>query len=310
MNGVIAYNAKLQDEWDDVVRNSKNGTFLHLRSYMDYHADRFIDQSLVFYDKDKPIAAFPCTIHGDSVVSHGGLTYGGLIYGKQLHATTVLGIFQSLASHYKNAGFQRIIYKAVPRVFHTYPSDEDMYGLFRMGARLCRRDLSSVIELNKRPKFSDSRKNTARKAPKAGARFAEIDDIEGFHRMLASVLMKFGSAPVHSIAELALLKSRFPNEIRLFGITYEERLLAASLVFDFGHIVHTQYMASTEEGRALGALDYLLVQLIETKFSNKKYFSFGISTENQGEFLNEGLIKQKEGFGGRGIVHDFYEWSL
>lgn len=310
MDGVITYRPNLQDEWDEIVRKSKNGTFLHLRNYMDYHADRFFDRSLVFYEKDKPVAVFPCTAHGDSIVSHGGLTYGGLIYSKDLHATTILNVFQSLGRHYKDAGFQKIIYKPVPHVFHTYPADEDLYCLFRMGARLYRRDLSSVIELKTRPKFSDSRKNTARKAPKAGARFAEIADIEGFHALLASVLVKFNSTPVHSIAELELLKSRFPNEIRIFGILLKERLVATTLVFDFGHVVHTQYMASTEEGRALGALDYLLIQLIEEIFPNKQYLSFGISTENQGHFLNEGLIKQKEGFGGRGIIHDFYEWNL
>lgn len=310
MEGVITYRPNLQDDWDEIVRKSKNGTFLHLRNYMDYHADRFSDRSLVFYEKDKPVAVFPCTAHGDSIVSHGGLTYGGLIYSKDLHATTILSMFQSLAEHYKDAGFQKIIYKPVPHVFHTYPADEDLYCLFRMGARLYRRDLSSVIELKSRPKFSDSRKNTARKAPKAGARFAEIADIEGFHALLASVLVKFNSTPVHSIAELALLKSRFPNEIRIFGVLLKERLVATSLVFDFGHVVHTQYMASTEEGRALGALDYLLIQFIEEVFPNKQYLSFGISTENQGYFLNEGLIKQKEGFGGRGIIHDFYEWNL
>jgi hypothetical protein len=195
-------------------------------------------------------------------------------------------------------------------VFHTYPADEDLYGLFRMGARLSRRDLSSVIELATRPKLSDSRKSTARKAPKAGARFAEIDDFEGFYTLLASVLHKFGSAPVHSSAELALLKSRFPNNIRLFGVIHEDRLLAASLVFDFGHVVHTQYMAASEEGRALGALDYLLTQLIDSIFSEKNYLSFGISTEKHGQFLNEGLIRQKEGFGGRGMIHDFYDWVL
>lgn len=310
MEGVIAYSSRQQDAWDDLVRSSKNGTFLHLRNYMDYHSDRYLDKSIMFYEKNKPIAIFPCCAQEDSVVSHAGLTYGGLVYGKELHAATVLNIFQSLARYYKAAGFKKIVYKPVPRVFHAYPADEDLYCLFRMGARLYRRDLSSVIELSKRPKFSDSRKSTARKAVKAGARFAEINDIEGFYALLASVLIKFGSAPVHSVEELTNLKSKFPNNIRLFGVTLGEQLLAGTLVFDFGHVVHTQYMGASDEGRLLGALDYLLVQLIEATFSSKQYFSFGISTEKQGYYLNDGLIKQKEGFGGRGMVHDFYEWNL
>jgi hypothetical protein len=123
-------------------------------------------------------------------------------------------------------------------------------------------------------------------------------------------LRKFGANPVHSLAELCLLKSRFPENIRLFGTVIGGQLAAGALVYDCGHIVHTQYLASSDAGRQVGALDFLLLTLIEKYFSDKRYFSFGISTEDSGRLLNAGLISQKEGFGGRGIVHDFYEWVL
>lgn len=35
--------------WDTFVKASRNGTFLHERSYMDYHSDRFDDYSLMCY---------------------------------------------------------------------------------------------------------------------------------------------------------------------------------------------------------------------------------------------------------------------
>jgi len=307
---IVKYASELKNEWDEVINKSKNGTFLHLRDYMDYHRDRFSDKSILFYQKDTPIAVFPCTAQNSIIVSHGGLTYGGLIYGKGVSALSVLDIFEALKSYYKAAGYKKILYKPVPRIFQKYPSDEDLYSLFRMDAKLYRRDLSSVIELANRPKLSDSRKNTARKASKAGARFEETSDIKVFHELLESVLIKFNITPVHSAAEIEKLKLRFPKNIRIFGVFLKEKLLAASLVFDFGHVVHTQYLASSHEGRNLGALDFLIINLIEVTFSDKQFISFGISTEKQGQFLNEGLIKQKEGFGGRGIVHDFYEWNL
>ena len=34
------------------------------------------------------------------------------------------------------------------------------------------------------------------------------------------------------------------------------------------------------------------------------------STENMGNVLNESLIFQKEGFGGRGVIYDIYEYNL
>jgi hypothetical protein len=36
----------------------------------------------------------------------------------------------------------------------------------------------------------------------------------------------------------------------------------------------------------------------------------GASNEEGGKVLNASLIYQKEGFGGRGVVYDTYEWEL
>lgn len=46
------------------------------------------------------------------------------------------------------------------------------------------------------------------------------------------------------------------------------------------------------------------------KFNDKKFFSFGISTENKGKVLNEGLAFFKEAFGARGVVNNAYELVL
>ncbi len=44
-----------------------------------------------------------------------------------------------------------------------------------------------------------------------------------------------------------------------------------------------------------------------TVFKNKKHFDFGISNENLGKKLNNGLSYWKESFGASTIVQDFYE---
>lgn len=131
-----------------------------------------------------------------------------------------------------------------------------------------------------------------------------------FHALLAGVLEKHDVRPVHEPDELQLLQRRFPEQIRLFGAFAEGKLLAGALIFDFGHVVHSQYLASSEQGKVTGALDFLLAHLLESEFGQRQFFSFGISTEQQGHYLNEGLIFQKEGLGARGVVHDFYEWEI
>lgn len=306
----VKYSSEHRAIWNDVVNKSKNGNFLHLRDYMDYHADRFDEQSVIVFKQGKPIAVFPCNRSDNKIVSHGGLTYAGLIYGNNVHAAVVLEIFRELAAFYKATDAQKIVYKAIPHLFHKYPAEEDLYALHRLGAHITRRDISSAIKLGDRIKFSDSRKCTIRKSTKLGVEVREGNFFDQYHQLLAQVIAKFGSEPVHSIAELELLKSRFLNGIRLFGAFDGEQLLAGAIIYDFGHIVHTQYLASSDAGREVGALDFVLAHLIEHTFADRTYFSFGISTEQNGHHLNEGLIFQKEGFGGRGVVHDFYELDL
>lgn len=307
---LVPYTPRLKEAWDKAVASSKNGNFLHRRDYMDYHAHRFDEQSVMIMRKAKPVAVFPCTRHADAIVSHAGLTYAGLIYAADLHAVDVMDIFGMLTAHYKMLGADSILYKAIPHIFHAYPAEEDLYALFRIGARLVRRDVSSVVALGHRIKLSDSRKNSIRKAEKNHAVFLEDVGVESFYPMLRDVLRKFDAEPTHSEDELRLLKSRFPENIRIFGAGKSGELLAGAMVYDFGAVVHAQYLASSEDGRNIGALDFLMSYLLDDIYSDRKYFSFGISTEKNGMYLNEGLIFQKEGLGGRAIVHDFYEVAL
>ena len=51
------YSPSLRPEWDDLVRRSRNATFLHERAYMDYHSDRFDDCSLMAYDGTRLLTA-------------------------------------------------------------------------------------------------------------------------------------------------------------------------------------------------------------------------------------------------------------
>ena len=66
-------------EWNNFVENSKQGTFLFNRAYMDYHADRFLDCSLMVYRKGLLYALLPANKVDTAFYSHQGLTYGGLL---------------------------------------------------------------------------------------------------------------------------------------------------------------------------------------------------------------------------------------
>ena len=291
---------------------SKNGTFMLKRGYVEYHADRFVDASVVFEDESGDVAAvMPASRHGDEVRSHGGLTYGGIVSGRNMTVKKMLEVFDALRCHLKNECVSSLMYKRVPAIYYRYPSDEDLYALFRNEAMLVRRDIASTIDLSNAIPFSPVRVRYAKKARKAGCVVMETADYERYVDLLTEVLMtRHNARPPHTAGELRLLASRFPDVIRLFCAFRGEEMLAGVLVFDTPSVVHTQYIANSVAGRDVGALDLVVDNLVHEQFAGRRYFDFGICTENGGLFLNEGLVGQKEMFGGRGVAYDFYKMEV
>ncbi|WP_042831527.1 GNAT family N-acetyltransferase, partial [Xanthomonas citri] len=164
--------------------------------------------------------------------------------------------------------------------------------------------------LREPPAFSTERRRSIAKARKAGVQIRRGTELDGFHALLTQVLQRHGVAPTHRLDELELLQRRFAQQIVLHEARADGQLVAAALVFDFGRCVHTQYLAVSEQGRQLDALSLLLADLITDVYAQREYFSFGISTEQGGQVLNEGLVEQKERFGARAVVQDVYRWLM
>lgn len=305
------YSASKKNEWDNFVTDSKTPLFLFKRDFVEYHSDRFTDASLMFYDEEVLVAILPASRNEGVLVSHGGLTYGGLILSQKVKAETVLESVEAMMHFAKLQGFDKILYKATPYIFSIHGAEEDLYSLFRVGAEIVRRDLSSIIFLDRRLKLSKGRKWLIARAKKNSLAVTDSKDWSEFIDLLNSVLEKHGAVPVHSPQELELLSSLFPENIVLKVVKSEGKLLAATLLFKFGTVVHTQYLATSFEGKEVGALDYLIETCIQESLDGGyKYFSFGVSTENGGKDINSGLLAQKESFGARGMTIDFYEIKL
>lgn len=297
-------------KWDQFLQKTRNGLFFHQRNFISYNIDRFQEHSVLCYKKGKLLALFPATVHDKQIVSYGGLSIAGLLTSMDIKAADVLAIFDELIRYYREQGFSSILYKAIPLAFHRYPAQEDLYALFRHEAKLVRRDISSCIYLPERIRFSETKRQLVRKCVARGLQVSEQSNFDEFWKLLTMVVAKHGVKPTHSFEEIQLLHNRFPSQIRLFEAREAGELMAGTVIFDFGTVVHTQYMANSSPGREAGALDFLIDTLLQTKFADRRYFNFGISTEEQGRVLNTGLIQQKELMGGGGIVYDFYELSL
>ncbi len=330
---IVPYSVNHKEAWDQFVMQSKNGTFLLQRNFMDYHADRFVDCSLLVYDSgvvgsserekcygtDGLLAVFPANwVESERCVySHQGLTYGGLIIGQEATQADALEAMQHILRYCMDMlGARRMVYKAIPYIYSTCPAQEDLYALYRLGGRLYTRAVSSVVDLASPLKMRTLRRRQAKKALEHDLYIDRLMDgdrqgLHDFWALLTDVLTaRHGVKPVHTEEEISLLMSRFPKEIKLFLVKRGDKVLAGCLVFVCKQVAHVQYIASGDEGRELGALDLLFRHLIQERYKSMDYLDFGVSTEQGGRMLNEGLIFQKEGFGGRAVCYDSYELPL
>ena len=306
------YRREDKELWNSFVSKARNATFLFDRNYMDYHADRFDDNSFMFYHKGKLKAVLPANVAGDTLYSHQGLTYGGLLLDKKATVEDVLECFDSLNSWLRENGISKVVYKALPWIYQQYPSEEDLYALtWKCKAQLISRDISSSIVVDNKLKFAESRKSGIRKALSLNIEVGESNDVDGFWHVLEDNLgNRYNAKPVHTASEMKLLMSRFPNNIKLYVAKMNGEIVGGTLNDVTPQVVHTQYISASVEGKKHGALDLLFDYIINKVYANCRYFDFGKSTEQGGAYLNEPLIFQKEGFGGRGVCYDWYQWEL
>ena len=311
MISIKPYSIESLSEWNAFNARAKNGIFMFDRNYMDYHSDRFSDHSLMFYEDSRLLALLPLNLTNNILYSHQGLTFGGFIVGDSMRQQKMLDCVELLHEYMQNHCFTRLVYKNIPYIYHKQPAQEDLYALFRSGATLFRSDCSATINLKQPIKFSELRTRGVKKALKSEVIIESSQDFNSFVALLNSILQsRHNVRAVHSTQELALLHSRFPRNIALYVARQNDEILAGTLLFIYDNLVHTQYLAVNDKGRAIGALDLLIKTLIDKYTPTKQYFDFGISTENNGLYLNEGLTAQKEGFGARTTIHNVYNLTM
>jgi hypothetical protein len=314
---VMSYTPGNAEAWDDLVARSCNGTFLHTRRFLSYHGDRFCDRSVLVEDRrGRVVGVLPAAEHlsrPEVVVSHPGLSYGGLVHDGSVRGASMISVLRQIADHYRRLGYRHLCYKAVPALYHAEPADDDLYALFRLEARRYRSDLSAAIYLGQRGKVTQRRLRSRRTAEAAGVSTEENwNDVAGFWGILgANLARRHDTSPVHSLAEIRLLHDLFPADITLITGRVGETLAGGAVLFDAGPAMHMQYTATTEQGRAACVTDLVMEHAIDLARSRgHRYFDFGVSTPQEGWYLDEGLYEFKVSFGAGGVVHDHYEIDL
>ena len=306
---IVKYNLEYKAIWNSFVAKSKNGTFLFHRDFMEYHQDRFDDFSLMVFKKEKLVALLPANRVGDELHSHQGLTYGGLLLSKDIRFEIVLNSFEALLKFLDEQNIITLYIKEIPSIYYHIPSEESRYFNFILKAELMRRDTLSVIDNLNKLRFSSSRNEGIKRAKKHGLQIANDDDFEVFWNSILKINLKnkHNASPVHSLEEILNLKEKFPENIKQFNVYHEDQIVAGATIFETEHVAHCQYISGNDDKNTLGSLDILHDYLINEFYSDKRYFDFGTSNENNGKNINKGLQFWKEGFGARTLTQDFYK---
>ena len=310
---VIKFNFSKKQEWDSFVDNSKNGTFLFKRDFMDYHSDRFEDFSLMIYRKGKLISCFPANIIGNEIHSHQGLTYGGFVFDSKMKLSIAEEVLEAVIEFYKKNNISILFIKKIPAIYHKEASNEMDYWFWRNDSEIYRRDTTFTVDLTRPTSLSTRKKRNIKKAKSNNYYIKESDDFTDYWNEVLepNLWNKYNTKPVHSLEEMNKLKLLFSNNIKQLNVYGDNGIVAGSTLFIKGHTIHSQYISSTDEGANSGALDFLFSSLIESfKLEGFSFFDFGISNEDGGKKLNYTLAEYKEGFGAKTYIHEFYKLTI
>lgn len=303
------YKSELLHKWNDFLTISKNQTFLFNRNFMDYHSDKFEDYSLMIFEDDTLVSVLPANIVNNELFSHQGLTFGGFVFQRDEKLLNIFGIVKSALQYLTENGISSLYYKLIPRFYNTIGADEIDYAMFILNAELYRRDSALCISLDTKLNYQNRRIRSIKKALASGVEIREDKSFNDFWNniLIPNLKERFGVLPVHSLEEINKLGSNFPANIKQYNAYFNGELIAGTTIFETDTVAHAQYISSSQFGRNSGGLDLLFHHLINDIYKDKKYFDFGISNEDNGRKINQGLLEWKEGFGGRSFSHDFYK---
>lgn len=300
------YTPEKKATWDAMVESAVNQALIHRRDYMDYHAERFADYSLMAYDSHgRLVGMMPASRDGDCVRSHGGLTFGGLIVGAKHASAPVVGeVMESIVGYMAGDGVKTLHYSPIPWIYGDQPMQDDEYALLRMGAQIESVMLSSAMDLQAATHRDYNSRAALGRLERQGARVGESERWEEFYKMLTDCIgQRHDARPVHSLEELLMLKERMNGKIKLYTAENSDgEMLGGAVTYESRNVVHTQYMATSERGRGVDAMDAVVDAIGRSVAGGVRYLDLGTSTDPRNGRLNEGLARKKYDMGGRGVL--------
>ncbi|MNK51988.1 hypothetical protein D3C87_709100 [compost metagenome] len=299
--------------WNNFVAQAKNATFLFHRDFIEYHKDRFEDFSLLVFEEKKLRAILPANKKGNSLYSHQGLTYGGLVFLSKLKAEKAESILDQILLFLKENKLETFYYKPIPDFYFSEGNAALDFFLMKRGAVLEKKEMNLAVNLTIPLKISKSKMKHFRRIENLDLDIFEEENFDPFWENILEprLLEKFDAKPVHTKEEMALLKSKFPQNIRQYSVYKNDEIIAGITIFETKNLIKSQYGATSKVGEEFRALDFLFINLIHKyKRKGKHFFDMGIVDERNDSGYNLGLLNQKEELGCSVYNQDFYKIEI
>ncbi|WP_438969290.1 hypothetical protein [Nonlabens sp.] len=288
------YQPENATHWNAFLKKSINGTFLFDRSFMDYHSDRFDDHSLMIYEEDQLIGIVPAHTKENCFYSHRGLTYGIPVVLENKTRAVIVAVLEYL----DNSAFAKAEFNLTPQHYHKdnyILSSKLVENGFKIGRILHNMSVDLKANLNISSKKSIGYRNGKFENLKIerGADFKSFWELV----LVPSLRARHNSMPVHSLEEIELLASRFPNHIIQHNVYSDQELLAGITFFIKGKVIKSQYAASSPAGMKTDAVGYIYIEAMkEYKHIGYHVMDLGPVNTSDGS-INEGLYRFKKQLG-------------
>lgn len=311
--------AKAREKVDEFILDDlSNGEFIGTLDYLSYHpSGRFIDDSIIVQEPNsgniKSVVMAASIQDKNTIISHPGTTFSGPIFKSNQGVDEINEVLNLLLEYYENK-YSEIEFRIQPTSYSSQPLEDLTYLLNKKGYNFGYTALANVIHLTDIKKEEDilrlygtSRRNQVRKLIRASNYdFQKKDNIDEkiWENINNNLESRYDTSPTHSFSDITNLQNKFPNHIIPYT-TYRNdgEYGASAVVFKFKNVFHTQYLDVNYHLRKDYPNVFLIHNLIKTAIAEGfTMFSFGSSTENGGEAINQGLYNFKKYFGGGRIL--------
>ena len=322
MISIKKYTEKLNNIWDDFIFKSNNGTIFHTQQFLNYHQNKkFINHSLLFFDKNILLAVLPAAVIKDSkkniLYSHPGASFGGIVYIQNLNFITYNNIISCLEQYCIKNKFDIIRLINTPNVYHQIKDDSFNYLLQWKGFVQKEIYISHYL-------INDFQNETINLLNKRKQRYIKNiiqnnkfsykinESFDLFYPILLESKKLFKTIPTHLLEELFLLKKKFPKKIYLLLFYHNKTVVGGSILFfTTNNTALVFYNAINSKYKKDHLSTFQLYQCMRfTKNNNKKIIDFGVShTPETKNPLDPkfSLIQFKEHFNAKGVLRIVYE---